>query len=67
MNKKGVRGNDLEQARRECMDRERWRSFCLGLPLGGRSQRKRGVRAIDGWLIEGRLKDIIGSKMCKTK
>ncbi len=23
-----VRGNGLEQARREWMDRERWRSFC---------------------------------------
>ncbi len=32
---RGVRGNELEWARRECMDRERWRSFCPGHPLGG--------------------------------
>ncbi len=29
-----VRRNGLEQARRECMDRERWRSFCCGLYIG---------------------------------
>ncbi len=34
---RGVRGNGLEQTRRECMDRERWRSFCCGHPLGGAS------------------------------
>jgi len=28
----GRRGR-LEQARRECLDRERWRLFCLGHPL----------------------------------
>ncbi len=28
MSERGVRGNGLEWARRECMDRERWRSFC---------------------------------------
>ncbi len=33
MCEKGVRGNGLEWARRECMDRERWRSFCRGHPL----------------------------------
>ncbi len=27
-----VRGNRLEWARRECMDRERWRSVCRGHP-----------------------------------
>ncbi len=41
------RGNGLEWARRECMDRERWRSVCCGHPLWGRFQRKRGIRAID--------------------
>ncbi len=31
---RGVRGNGLEWARRECMDRERWRSVCSGhLPI----------------------------------
>ncbi len=31
------RGNGLEWARRECMDRERWRSVCRGHPLGDAS------------------------------
>ncbi len=31
-----VRGKGLEWARRECMDRERWRSVCCGHPPGGR-------------------------------
>ncbi len=43
----GVTGNGLEWARRECMDRERWRSVCRGHPLEGRSLRERGVRTID--------------------
>ncbi len=30
MSQRGERGNGLEQVRRECMDRERWRSFCRG-------------------------------------
>ncbi len=34
LNEKGVRGNCLKQARKECMDRERWRSFYHGHPLG---------------------------------
>ncbi len=37
---RGVRGNGLEWARRECTDRERWGSFCRGhqgtLPEGAR-------------------------------
>ncbi len=32
VSEKGVRGNGLEWARRECMDRERWRSVCHGHP-----------------------------------
>ncbi len=44
---RGVRGNGLEWARRECMDRERWRSICRGHPLWGRFRRERGIRAID--------------------
>ncbi len=42
-----TRGGGLEQARRECLDRERWRLFCCGHPLGGRSRTERGVRDID--------------------
>ncbi len=34
ISERGVRGNGLEWARRECMDRERWRSICHGHPLG---------------------------------
>ncbi len=47
MGERGVRGNGLEWARRECMHIERWRSVCRGHPLGGRFRRERGVRAID--------------------
>ncbi len=36
-----IRGGRLDQERRECLDRERWRLFCRGRTLG------RGVRAID--------------------
>ncbi len=43
VNKRGVRGDVLDWARRECMDRERWRSICCGHPLGGRSQREQGI------------------------
>ncbi len=35
MSEKGVRENGLEWARRECMNRERWRSIKRGHPLGG--------------------------------
>ncbi len=37
VNERGVSGNGLEWARRECMDRERWRSVCRGHPLGDAS------------------------------
>ncbi len=47
VSERGVRGNELEWVRRECMDRERWRSVCRGHPLVGRFRRERGVRAID--------------------
>ncbi len=36
VSERGVRGNGLEWARRECVDRKRWRSVCNGHPLGGR-------------------------------
>ncbi len=35
-----ARGNGLEWARRECMDREKWRSVCCSHSLGGRFQRE---------------------------
>ncbi len=37
LSERGVRGNGLERARRKCMDRGRWRSFCHGHPLGDAS------------------------------
>ncbi len=40
MSERGVRGHGLEWVRRECMDRERWRSICHGHPLGGRIRRE---------------------------
>ncbi len=47
VSERGVRGNVLEWTRRECMDRERWRSVCFDHPLGGRFWRERGFGAID--------------------
>ncbi len=47
VSERGVRRYGLEWARRECMDRERWRSVCCGHPFGGRFQRELGVGAID--------------------
>ncbi len=41
VSERGVRGNGLKWARRECMNRERWRS------LGGRLRGERGVGATD--------------------
>ncbi len=29
-----TRGGGLDQGRRECLDRERWRLFCVVIPLG---------------------------------
>ncbi len=40
MSERGVRENGLEWARRECMDRERWRSICCGNPFGRRFLRE---------------------------
>ncbi len=47
VSERGMRGSELEWARRECMDRARWRSVCRGDPLEERFQRERGVGAID--------------------
>ena len=38
------RGGEIELAKRECVDRERWRLFCHGYLLGGRSWREQGIR-----------------------
>ncbi len=46
LSERGMRENDLEWARRECMDRDRWRSFCHG-HLGGHSWREQGIGRID--------------------
>ncbi len=40
----------LDEARREFLDRERWRLFCHGHLLEGRSQRERDVRAIERYV-----------------
>ncbi len=40
VSERGVRGNGLEWAKRECMNRERWRSVHHGHPLGGRFWRE---------------------------
>ncbi len=47
MSERGVRGNELEWARREYLDRERWRSVCRGHPLGGHFWRERVIVTID--------------------
>ncbi len=47
VSERGVRGNALEWARREGMDRERWRSISCGHPLGGHSWKEQNVRGID--------------------
>ncbi len=47
VSERGVRGNGLEWARRECMDRERWKSVYRGDPLEGHFRRERAVGAVD--------------------
>ncbi len=42
-----TRRGGLDQADRECVDRERWRLFCYGHSLRGCSRRLQGVKAID--------------------
>ncbi len=39
-----TRRGGCDQGRKECLDRERWRLFCCGHPLGGYSRREQGVR-----------------------
>ncbi len=40
LSERGVRRNGLKWARRECMDRVRWRFVCCDHPLGGRFWRE---------------------------
>ncbi len=48
LGERGINGREvLEEARRECWDRERWRLFCHDHPIRGYFQMERGVRAID--------------------
>ncbi len=57
MNERGVRGNALDWARRECMDRQRWKSVCRGHPLGGygainavwKEEKNDRIFSIPGW------------------
>ncbi len=50
VSERGVRGNVLEWARRECMDRERWRSICHSHPPLG--MLLEGTRHQSYWLID---------------
>ncbi len=43
VSERGMRGNELEWARRKCTDWERWRSVCRDHPLRGHFQREGGV------------------------
>ncbi len=47
VSEKGLRGNGLEWARRECMDREMWRFICHSYSLWGRFRKERGIGVID--------------------
>ncbi len=40
VSERGVKGNGVEWVRRECMDKERWKSVCRGHPLRERFQRE---------------------------
>ncbi len=53
VSERGVRGNGLEWARRECMDRERWRlKSCAGRP---RERLRRAVSKVSkGKVSKGR-------------
>ncbi len=42
-----TRGEGLDQAKWECLDKEKWRIFCHGHSFRGHSQRKQDVRGID--------------------
>ena len=40
------RGGGIELERREYVDRESWRLFCPGHPLGGRFQREGEIKSL---------------------
>ena len=42
-----IRGEGLDQARRECLDRERWRLFYFGHTLGEHFQGDQSIRTLD--------------------
>ncbi len=42
----GVRVNELELVKRECGDRERWRSVCCGHPLAGHFRRSESSKLL---------------------
>ena len=44
MHERDANRRGIEQARMECVDRERWRLFCCGHPIGGCFQREQGIR-----------------------
>ncbi len=50
VSERGVRGNVLEWAKRECMDRERWKSIRRGHPTLG--MLLEGVGRWSYWLID---------------
>ncbi len=52
-----TRGGRLDQARRECLDRERWRLFWRGHSLGGRS-REGARRHIDRQTVKKKVDEI---------
>ncbi len=47
------RGEGLNQTRRECLDRERWRLFCHGHTFEECTWRDRNIRAIDRQINRG--------------
>ncbi len=50
VSERGVKGTGLEWARRECMDRERWRSVYHGHPLGDTSGGSEASKLLIDWL-----------------
>ncbi len=57
---------NLEQARRECHDREKWKLFCCGHPLVGTSSRRRNelncvvVSQKEGYQKAGKNTELVG-------
>ena len=52
MHERGAdRGRGIELARRECVDRERWRVSCCGYSLGDVSGGNKASEIIDRWMV----------------